>query len=556
MHELQIILALLFGIVAVTAIADRIGVAYPIALVIGGMIFGALPFTPNLSIDPDLVLLLLLAPALFSAAVSLDWMSFRAQFRPISSLAIRLVLTTTVGVAVVAVLVISGMGWGPAFVLGAIVSPPDAVATVAIIRRLGLPRQLITILEGESLINDATALTLYRTAVAAVVSGTFSIWKSLLQFVVVAVGGVAVGLVIGLIAYWLTLRVARNTSLVVALSILMPFISYLAAEEVGASGVLAVVTTGLVTARQTLAAVSSQSRFQLFEVWNLIGFMTEGFAFALIGLELPIVVKGLTEYTTWDLIGFTAAVIAATVLLRIVWMFWEIGGQIIAPTAANPTVAVPEIGQRGAAIPSGVYRYLFRRDEIADNQRPSLRGAVVISWAGLRGIVTLSTALAIPYTIDSGDAFPHRNLIIFLAFCVILFTLLVQGATLPLVIQRLNFPRRPFPSSKLRDTLQQMSRAGRRRLDELSDEDWVTDEIEQQMRAALESRQRRLDRWQSDGDQSREVMLAFNRLSREIDSAQRVAVRDLERSGEISDTMRRQVERQLDLQELSRSRTE
>ena len=550
MHEFEIIIALLAGVIGLAALADRTSVPYPMALLVGGMVFGALPFTPNVVIDPNLVLMLLLAPAVYSSAATLDWRSFRQQTRPILSLAIRLVITTTIGIAVVAGLVVSGMDWGPAFVLGAVVSPPDAVATLSIVRRVGLPNQLITILEGESLVNDATAIVLYRVAVGAVVTGSFSLLGSVGQFFWVASGGIAIGLGVGLASSWFVTRVVTNASIGVAMSLLIPFLAYLLAESVGVSGVLAVVVTGLVTARETMRVISGERRIQATELWDVVNFLTEGFAFVLIGLSLPSVLSGLGAYSTGQLVWYATMIVVATTVLRVLWVFWEIGGDVIAPTADDVLPAVTDIGTGHASLLRGILRLVVRGQDVPHHQRPSLRGVAVVSWSGLRGIVTLTTALAIPYTVNDGTPFPERNLIIFLAFCVILFTILVQGATLPLLIRRLNFPPDDSAKESMHLALSAMYDAGNQRLDQLARQDWVTAGLQRRARTALERARDKAERFIDTPTEDRD---AFADLMTDIEEAQRRAARNLEARGDISDQTRRQIERRLDLHQVSRS---
>ena len=337
---------------SLAALADRIRIAYPIILIIGGMVLGVAPFIPLLTLDPDLVSARPCWRHRCSRRPSRSTGArHRSRGRPILELAIRLVLTTTVGVAVVAMLVIGGMEWGPAFVLGAIVSPPDAVATIAVVGRLKLPKNLITILEGESLMNDATALVLYRVAVAAVVTGSFSLVDAVGQFFLVAALGILIGLALGWLVYWFLSYVVRNPEISVAVSLLTPVAAYLIAEEAGFSGVLAVVAAGLVTAQKTLPAAPSQTRVQLLGVWQLVRFLTEGFAFVLIGLQLPFVLDGIEDQSIFQLVWYAVAIIATTVLIRVVWVFWEIGGHLIPPTGDAPLWGSTSLGDRWSQHP-------------------------------------------------------------------------------------------------------------------------------------------------------------------------------------------------------------
>src|SRR5690348_585458 len=275
-------------------LAGRLGIPYPILLVLGGLALALIPGVPDVELRPDLAFLLFLPPLLYSSAWTTSWRDFRANLRPIGLLAIGLVLVTTLLVAVTAHAVIPALPWAAAFTLGAIVSPTDAVAATAIAQRLGVPRRLVTVVEGESLVNDATGLVAYRFAVVAVVTGAFSLGAALAQFVLVSLGGVLIGLVAGWLATWLNRRI-EDTAVAIALSFLMPFAAYLPAEAVGASGVLAAVTAGLYAGRRSVASLSPSTRLQAFAVWEMLVFLLNGLIFILIGLQLRTVVGLLTS---------------------------------------------------------------------------------------------------------------------------------------------------------------------------------------------------------------------------------------------------------------------
>lgn len=554
MQELEIVLALLVSIVLLAALADRVRLAYPIAMIAGGMLFGWAPFIPLLQLDPELVLLVLLAPSLFAAAVSLDWPATRTQQRPILELAIRLVLTSTAGVAIVAVLVIDGMGWGPAIVLGAIVSPPDAVATISVVRRLNLPHNLVAILEGESLVNDATALTLYRVAVAAVVSGTFSLFGALGSFVLVAVGGTAIGVAIGWVTYLFLSRLVVNPAISVAVTLVTPVTSYLLAEEIGVSGVLAVVAAGLITARKTLQAVPSTTRVQAISVWQLVSFLTEGFAFVLIGLQVPFVFDGIEGRSAVQLTWYAVAIVGTTVLIRLVWVFVEIGRHLIDPDDDTPFWRSTAPPPSRVTLVRAMARRVFRREPLPADQLPRLQGASVIGWSGLRGIVTLAPALAIPFTTDAGEPFPHRDLIIFLAFCVIVATLVGQGGTLPWLIRRLAFAERPREERQFQVALASVLDSGLARLDEVARTGEVDPEIARHHRSILERRRSLVDQLPGDAPDAAERRQGIDHLAHEVEESERLTIRQLAAAGQISETLRRRLERALDLRQVGRER--
>src|SRR5918997_1773898 len=412
------------AVAALATLARRIRVPYPILLVIGGLALAFVPGLPPVELDPELVFLVFLPPLLFSSAYLTSWRDFRRNLRPIGLLAVGLVLFTVVGVAAVAHYV-AELPWTAAFVLGAVVSPTDAIAATAIAQRLGVPRRIVTVLEGESLLNDATGIVAYRIA-ASVAAGfaTFSLWGAVLQFVVGAVGGIAVGLVAG----WVVIRafeLLNDTPVEIVVSLLAPFAAYLTAEELPHllwhellgfggepffSGVLAAVAAGLYVGRFSPTIMSPTSRLEGGAVWNVVVFLLNGLAFILIGLQLPRVLAGLQDqqYSTGELLWYAAAVSLAVIAVRVLWIF---------PATYLPRVAFRSIRERDPS--------------------PPWRNIVVISWAGMRGVISLAAALALPLQTVSGAPFPQRDLILFLTFSVILETLAVKGLSLPVLIRAL-----------------------------------------------------------------------------------------------------------------------
>ena len=401
MTELELVLALQIVVAILVYVARRIKVPYPILLVLGGLALPLIPGLPTVELEPDLVLLLFLPPLLFLAGYLTPYRDFKANTRPILLLAIGLVVFTMTAVALVMNAALPEVRIEAWFALGAIVSPPDAIAATAVFRSVGAPRRIVTILEGESLLNDATALTAYRTAVAIVVTGTtFVLGEAILRFAVVAVGGVLLGLAVGYAASWIFARM-DDSPVEVAISLIVPFAAYLPAEHLGVSGVLASVTAGLYLGRQAPKVLSSSTRVLGTSAWQIVTFSLEGFAFVLIGLALPGILEGVTARPGGiPELMFLAVVISVTVVVtRILWVY--------------PATYIPRL------IPS------IRRTDPA----PPLRVPFVIGWAGMRGAVSLAAALALPRD------FPERDLILFLTFVVILVTLVGQGLTLPLVLR-------------------------------------------------------------------------------------------------------------------------
>ena len=401
MTIVHILVFLLLCAIALGWLARRWQIPYPIALVLGGTALGFAPELPPLEFDPQLILLIVLPPVLYQAALLTSWRDFRRNSRAISLLSIGLVIATTIAVAITAHWLIPDLSWAAAFALGAIVSPPDVVATTAILGRFKIPQRVISILEGESLVNDATGLVLYKFAVSAALTGVFSLTEASIEFVLIAVSGVLIGVALGRI--FVAIHGYLNDSLIeTMLSIALPYTAYILAESLHASGVLAVVAAGLLRARYAPEVFSPQSRMLTRSVWNMIVFLLNSLVFILIGLQLSSIMAGLTEFRTLELLGYAVAISAVTIATRIIWVF---------PSAYLPHL----LSKRSPA--------------------PSWQETSVISWCGMRGIVSLVAALALPYFTLGGLPFPGRDLIVFLTFSVIITTLVLQGLTLPHLIR-------------------------------------------------------------------------------------------------------------------------
>ncbi|SIR65643.1 Na+/H+ antiporter [Williamsia sterculiae] len=400
MNEALVIVAV--AALAIAALARRYQIASPLVLVVLGICAGLTPVVPDFHLDPDLVLFVILPPLLYSAARDSSYMALRRNARAIGLLAIGLPLFTTLAVALVAHWVVPDLPWAAAFVLGAVVAPPDAVSAQAIGRRLGLPRRITTLLGGESLLNDATSLTAYRLALAAVVGTATSAWDGLLMFAVALVGGAVVGLVIG-IAVGYVRRWLDDPPMETAISILVPFGTYLIAEEIHSSGVIAVVVAGVFLGQRSSRA-GYLTRMQDTAVWRSLDVIFESFVFLIIGLQVPQVIGGLSGHPIGVMAWSAIAVLAVVIVSRFVWMF---------PATYLPRL-IPRIRSREEA--------------------PTVGAIVVTSWSGMRGVVSLAAAFAIPLTVNGGAPFPGRDEIIFLTFVVVVGTLLIQGTTLPWVI--------------------------------------------------------------------------------------------------------------------------
>jgi CPA1 family monovalent cation:H+ antiporter len=521
-HTAEILLALLVAISALSTIARLINVPYPILLVVGGLAIGLIPGMPEIELEPDLVLVLFLPPLLYSAAFFASLRDLRANLRPISLMAIGLVVATAVGVAVVAHFLIDGMSWGAAFALGAIVAPTDPIAATAIARRQGAPREIVSIIEGESLINDGTALVLYAAAVTAVVAGDFSIFDASADFVVSAIGGVAVGLAVG----WPIAEVRKRLDdppVEITISLATAYAAYLPAEELGVSGVLAAVTTGIYLGWRAPEVSSANMRTQGRPVWELLQFLLNAILFILVGLQLPVVAEGLDSRSAGDLALYAALVCFAVTGVRFLWV---------------------------NTVPFAI-RALDRRPQQRQRRR-GWRFRSVVAWSGMRGSVSLAAALALPLTVDSGAPFPERDLIIFLAFAVILFTLVVQGLTLPKVIEMAGFcDDRAEEREELHARLTAAD-AALVRLDELALEEWTRDDTVERVRRLHQYRLRRFEAQREGGEDSDGIedrSLAYQRLTRELLQAQHRALVGLRNEGTISNEVMLRIERELDLED-------
>jgi len=502
------------------AAAELVRIPYPILLVLGGLGLSFVPGVPQIELRPELVLVAVLPPLLYGAAFFTSLRELRANVGPISALAIGLVLMTTVAVAAVAHESI-GLDWPTAFVLGALVSPTDPTAATSIAQRLGLPRRLSAVIEGESLVNDGTALVAYRFAVVAVVSGSFSLANAAGRFVLSVVGGVAIGLAVGYLIRQLRRRL-DNPPVEITIALLSGYFGYLPAQAAGVSGVLAAVTVGIYMGWHTPELTTPQTRLQGQGVWEIAFLLLNGLLFALVGLQLPGIVDRLSGRSTGELVADAALVTGVVVGARFLW--------IIATAIIPPAL-------------SGWFR---DHDPLV-----GWRAKTVLAWSGMRGAVSLAAALAIPLSTDAGAAFPDRDLIIFLTFGVILGTLVVQGLTLPALIEALGLEDDGLAEKEEAKARIHAAEAALVRLEELVEEDWVREDTAERMRGLYGFRRDRFSsRFDPDGDGSVEGRsLDYQRLRRELLDAERDAVVELRRTGHIDDEVMRRVVRDLDLED-------
>jgi monovalent cation/hydrogen antiporter len=516
LHDIEpLLLALMVAVAGLSVLARLVRVPYPILLVLGGLVLGFLPGMPEVELPPELVLVAFLPPLLYWAGFFSSPRDLWADARLISLAAVGLVLATMAAVAVAANAAVDGLGWPAAFALGAIVSPTDPLAATAIGRRLGVPRRLITVLEGESLVNDASALVAYKLAVAAAVSGTFVAWQAGLSFVIGAAGGVAIGLGVG----WLIAELRRRLDdpvVEIVISVVSGYAAYLPAELLDVSGVLAAVTTGLYVGWRAPQLASASTRLLGFSFWEVLVYLANAILFILVGLQLHPILGGLGGTAVAILVGQAVLVSAVVIAVRLGWVF-----------------SVPYL-----------VRLIDRRQaQIA--RRIGARERLVLGWSGMRGAVSLAAALALPRD------FPMRNLILFLTFAVILATLVLQGLTLPTLIRRLHFQD---DGAEQREELRARlaaTHAALDRLDELAVEDWTREDTVQRLHNLYEFRRRRLKEragiWEDDGAEDRS--LAYQRLVRELLQAQRRAIVVLRNQGQISNDVMHRIERELDLED-------
>jgi monovalent cation/hydrogen antiporter len=517
----QILVLLLVVQAGVAVIAVRLKIPSAILLVLTGSLLAVVPGLPAVELDPELVLLLVLPPILYTSAVAMSWSEFRFNLRPITLLAFGCVVFTTVAVAAAAHWLL-GLAWPVGFVLGAIVSPPDAVAPLAIARRLQVPRRILVVLEGEGLVNDATALILYRFAVAAVSVGVFSFGEAAGLFTLIVAGEIVWGIGVG----WLMLRLRRwvgNPPIEIMLSVMTPFLAYWPPEYLGGSGVLATVTAGLYISWNGPRLISAATRLQGVFFWSFFIYLIEGMVFLITGLQARTLRIG--HYSLSELLISAAIISIVVIVSRFVWMY---------PATYLPRWLFPSIRRKD---PSPPWQWPF-----------------ALAFTGVRGIVSLAAALAIPFATAGGQPFPSRDLILFLTFCVILVTLVGQGLLLPQVIRALGLAHAGH--RERRDDRVQEQQARRSaietviaRLDQLASDRGLPDKIMEPLRHRQSDRLRH-HKHQSDGDDDqRKLTEAHDEIELLLIAAEREHINELFRSGKLKDEARRRIERELDLRE-------
>lgn len=524
------VVGLILLVALVRTAARRVGLQAPILLLVVGVAGSFVPGVPAYDLDPEIMLVAVLPLLLYAAAFNTSFPAFRANAGPIVSLSVGLTLFTTVVVGFVASAVIPGLGLAGGMVLGAVVAPPDAVAATAVGRQVGMPRRVLTLLEGESLFNDAAALTAYGVAVAAVVGGSFSLLSAAGQFLIASLGGLAIGGVVAVVAARVRARIDSAVS-DVTLSLVAPFAAYFPAEEMHASGLVATVVVGLYLGHRSPTLMNPPSRVLSASVWRVIQYLFEGAVFVLMGMRLPDIIAGLGGYSLGLLAGSSAVVIATVVVSRFAWVF--------------PTAYLPPL--------------VSRRIRAREPPAPPWQVLTLVSWAGMRGVVSLAAALALPLTVSGGAPFPQRALLVFLTFVVIVATLIGQGTTLPAVVRRLPLPPAWHPAQEAQREADQEAEAryaaataALGRLDELTADGSTRPEVADQLRKRAENRQLAAREHQDDriDTQGREApSQAYHRLARAMIAAERNQLLQMRAGGQLSEDAFQRVQKELDLEE-------
>jgi len=515
MNQAEVICMLLIVVAALVILAKQVALPYPVLLVIGGLALGFVPGLPPVKLEPDIVFLFLLPPLLYPAALFTSWRDFRASLGPILSLAIGLVLLTTAFVAVVA-RALTHLPWPTAFVLGAIISPTDAIAATAIANRLRVPRRIVTILDGESLVNDATALVAYRFALAAMISGRFSPSEASVRFVLVALGGTGIGLAVG----WLASQIHRRLNdppVQITISLLTPFAAYIPAERSHVSGVLAVVASGMLLGWRGPLILTSRTRLNLYVFWEMMVFLLNGLAFVLIGLQLPRILHALSGRSLQQLVWHGALISGAAIAVRIVWVFTS--------------------------------TYLLRLPSVSNGKRgpyPEWQNVAIVAWTGMRGVVSLAAALAVPLTLSDGTPFPGRDYILFITFCVILVTLVLQGLSLPALIRRLGVSDDGLANVEEITARLKANEAALAYLAEVDRE--FSPELVERLRAEYDDRIRQLEAFAgTDGDRSvGSITPPYQRLQQQALDVERRTIIQLRNEYVINDEVLRRIQSDLD----------
>jgi monovalent cation/hydrogen antiporter len=521
MHQAEIIVLLLTAVGVLAVVAHKITLPYPIVFVLGGLALSVAPRLPAVDLNPDVVFYFILPALIYPAALFTSWRDFRRNLRGILLLAIGLVLATMLAVAWIAHSTVPGLPWAAAFALGAIVSPPDAIAATAIIRRLGVPHRIQVILEGESLVNDATALVALQFAIAALLTGSFSPGYAAGRFVWAAAGGIGIGLLVGVVMRWVQSHL-DNPPIQITFSLLTPFIAYLTAEQMHASGVLGTVAAGIFLGWHSPLMITARTRLQVYAFWETITFLLNGFVFVVIGLQLP---RILHAWSRESLTGVFISAIIVCVTVISVRFAWMIPGTYL-------------------------YRVLRSEREVRD-PTPSWQHVAIVGWAGMRGVVSLAAAFALPLALPTGRPFPGRDYILFVAFSVILVTLVLQGLTLPLLIRKLRVPRDGETDEEERLARLEANKAALEWIGEARAKSNFPPDAVDRLRAEYDERIEQLEHCADNPDECRGEIATpqYQRLQHQALRMERKTIIRLRNERVINDDALRRIQRDLDLAE-------
>ena len=519
--ELVFLLLLLF-VVAFGALARKLQVPYPIVLVVAGALLGFVPGIPRITLNPDMIFFVILPPLLYSAAWLTSWREFSYNLVSILLLAFGLVAFTVFSVAAAGHWLFDGFDWRTGFVLGAVVAPTDALAATSIAKRIALPKRIVDILEGESLVNDASGLLALEFGIAMVVhSQTPTVGEGLLRLTFLTFAGIAVGLAMGWVVYRIERRI-DDGPIEIAISILVPYAVYFMADAIHASGVLAVVVCGLYLSRRSSEFFSPSVRIQAWAVWDALSFILNGLVFVLIGLQLPYVLAGIRNYKLSELLWFGALFSGLVIALRLIWIY------------------------PGAFFANVIRRRVLHQDE----KMPKTRGILIVGWTGMRGVIALAAAIALPQMLANGQPFVQRNLIIFLSFCIIFVTLVLQGLTLPSLVRALGVVEDGHNGEE-DDARRQILQAAIAFLEESREKDEnefeaLYEDLTGHYRERLNDLARHEDHEDGGGIRHHQRL---SHLSRELLRVERQTAVSLRNQGKINDETLRQLERELDLRE-------
>ncbi|MGH9682536.1 MAG: Na+/H+ antiporter [Candidatus Acidiferrales bacterium] len=522
-HAELILLLLMVFVAALAALAKRYKTPYPIVLVVGGLILSFLPNAPHLALNPDIVFLVILPPLLFSSAFLTSWRDFRSNLVAITTLAFGLVGFTVFGVAAACRWLLPGFDWRMGLVLGAVVSTTDAIAATSIGHRLGLPKRIMDILEGESLLNDASGLLALEFAIALIVSGhTPTLAEGAGRLVYLIVAATAIGLALGKVIYFFEAKI-DDAAIEVTISLLAPYIAYLAAEGVHASGVLATVACGLYLGHKSSFYFSTAARLRSGAVWDTLTFVLNGFVFVLIGLQLPYILKGIETVSVGRLLLLGALFGAVVILLRFLWVY------------------------PAAWVANFLRRKLLHQPKAFSNPA----GVFIVGWTGMRGVIALAAAISLPEVLNDGSRFPQREMIVFLTFCVIFVTLVLQGLTLPALIRRLGMGGPQGKNAEEEKARRAMSEAALAYLEHARESD--KPEFTAAYDELIRVQRQRLN--MIDGNSTAEIGYRrkdyerFHQISQQVRALQRATILHLRNENEINDEVMRRLERELDLVE-------